>query len=91
MAAPLRRYVYYRVAERDVGACAQAAHAVFAALPFGVELLRRPEVRDGLATLMEVHGAADEKAADDAEARLAAALAPWIVGGRHVERFVPLD
>ncbi|MBK1686348.1 DUF4936 family protein [Rubrivivax gelatinosus] len=91
MAAPVRRYVYYRVAERDVGACAEAARAVFASLRFAIELLRRPETRDGLATLMEVHGAADERAADDAEARLAAALAPWIVGERHVERFVPLD
>ncbi|MCC9597437.1 MULTISPECIES: DUF4936 family protein [unclassified Rubrivivax] len=90
MAAPARRYVYYRVAERDVEACAVAARAAFAALPFAVELLRRPEVRDGLATLMEVHGAADEREADTAEAHLAAALAPWIVGERHVERFVPL-
>ncbi|MGC4080085.1 MAG: DUF4936 family protein [Rubrivivax sp.] len=91
MAAPVRRYVYYRVAERDVEACAAAARPVVAALPFAVELLRRPEIRDGLATLMEVHAAADERAADAAEARLAAALAPWIVGGRHVERFVLLD
>lgn len=86
----MRRYVYYRVAERDVAACAEAARAVFVSLPFAVELLRRPEIRDGLATLMEVHAAADEQMADDAEARLAAALAPWIVGQRHVERFVPL-
>lgn len=86
----MRRYVYYRVAEGEVGACAEAARAVIASLPFAVELLRRPEIRDGLATLMEVHLAEDEAAADDAEERLAAALAPWIVGERHVERFVPL-
>ncbi|MBG6082478.1 DUF4936 family protein [Rubrivivax gelatinosus] len=86
----MRRYVYYRVAEGEVGACAEAARAVIASLPFAVELLRRPEIRDGLATLMEVHQAPDEHAAADAEARLAAALAPWIVGERHVERFVPL-
>lgn len=90
MAAPVRRYVYYRVAERDVAACAEAARAAFTALPLAVELLRRPEIRDGLATLMEVHAAGDEQIADDAEARLASALAPWIVGQRHVERFVPL-
>ncbi|WP_346728241.1 DUF4936 family protein [Rubrivivax gelatinosus] len=96
MPQPVRRYVYYRVAEDQVGGCSAAVLALFRQLRTeyagaSFELLRRPEARDGLATLMEVHaGLADEAAADAVEARLAAALQPWIAGPRHVERFLPL-
>jgi len=78
-----RRYVYYKVAERDVAAVVEALRPLRERQPF--ELWRRPGAAAGLVTLMEVHGDAD----DDTEA--AAALAPWRVGERHVEIFDAFD
>lgn len=78
-----RHYVYYRVpAER-------LADAVAALRPLlaGAELLRRPELRDGRITLMEVHA---DGLSPALEAQLRAALAGLIDGERHVEAFDPL-
>lgn len=59
-----RLYVYYRVDEADLKAAAQAVRDCHAALMraepgLGCELLRRPEVRDGQVTLMEIYTAAN--------------------------------
>ena len=97
MSGAARRYVYYRVAEDAVAEVAAFVAPCFEALRqtypgARFELLRRPQTKDGLATLMEVHaGLADEPTADRVERALAAALAHWLVGPRHVERFVALD
>ncbi|PZP28500.1 MAG: DUF4936 domain-containing protein [Roseateles depolymerans] len=76
-----RLYVYYHVAAAD----AEAALAAFVAArgDAAIELLRRPEITDGLMTWMEVYPA--ELA--PAEPRLCGALRPWIRGERHIERF----
>ena len=89
-----RRYVYYRVpltllpaavaAVKAVQAHWQALHPVAR-----LELLRRPELRDGQVTLMEVMHLPTAAVAQ-AEAQAAAAVAPYVVGPRHVEVFEPL-
>jgi hypothetical protein len=82
-----RHFVYYRVPEARLGEAGAALRAVHG----GVELLRRPGSRDGLVTLMEIYAADDLAQATAIEAAARAALAPWIVGERHVEVFEPLD
>ena len=77
-------YVYYKLrAER-----AAAARAAFEAArgDASVRLLQRPNGGD-LLTWMEIH--AIEQSA--VEARIAAAMAPFIEGDRHRERFTALD
>ena len=93
--AAQRLYIYYRVAEVDLPAALAAAQALrctlLAAHPgLTAELLRRPGLQQGQVTLMEtyahrlgVHGAL----AGLIEQHAAAALAPWLQGPRHVERF----
>lgn len=79
-----RHYVYYRVPHDAVADVVAALHGELAG---GVlELLRRPESDNGLTTLMEVYAAG----ADAAEARVAALVAPWLRGERHLEIFEPL-
>lgn len=87
MSTPLvERFVYYRIHESDVAAALEAFRA---AVPAGsVRLMRRLDAGAGaLQTWMEVHppvtGAQTEPA-------LAAALAAFIQGPRHLEQFVPL-
>ena len=84
-----RHYVYYRVAEVDLDALTPALRGWQRSLcerhaGLTAELLRRPELRDGEATLMEVYGPLDDAlaAAIEAEAR---ALLPGLQ--RHVEAF----
>jgi hypothetical protein len=54
-------------------------------------LLRRPELKDGLVTLMEVYALEgadlDGALAAALEAQASAAMAPWTDGPRHVETF----
>jgi len=89
-------YVYYRVAEADL-AGAQAAVQVFqrellASHPaLQAALMRRPEVSEGLVTLMETYQSLAPLPAALRE-RIAAgpaALRPWLRGERHLEEFVP--
>lgn len=77
----MRLYVYYKVRLADVGAAVDA----FKALPSKQrpELLRRPEVQDGLETWMEVY----PEALLSAEAVVADTLRTWVVGERHREQF----
>jgi hypothetical protein len=78
-------YVYYRVREADAAAALAAFRAARGA-SLEPRLMRRPEGPQGLQTWMEVYDGAPE----DAEPRIAAALAAWISGERHLEHFVPL-
>ena len=90
-----RLFVYYRVAIADLSTAVAAAHRLQAALRarhpgLDAALLRRPEVRDGTATLMETYAAADgvdETLAAEIERRAVDAGLP---GPRHVEVFEPL-
>jgi hypothetical protein len=79
-----RRYVYYRVPQDAVADVVAALRSELAG--GGFELLRRPETADGLATLMEVYA----PGAEAAEPRIAALVAPWLRGERHVEVFETL-
>jgi hypothetical protein len=53
-------------------------------------LLRRPEAADGLHTWMETYASPDgiDDALQGVIETAALALSPWIVGARHVERFI---
>lgn len=90
-------FVYYRAAPEHADALAAAVHALQARLcaelpGLSARLLRRPDLRDGLQTWMEVYAlpvAADAPALAAAIEQVATgALAPWLTGPRHVEYFV---
>lgn len=82
----VERFVYYRVHESDA---AGALQAFAQAVPAGsVRLMRRLDAGAGaLQTWMEIHAAATGAQTEPA---LAAALAPFIQGPRHLEQFVPV-
>lgn len=87
-----RLYVYYRVAEADlgrtVGAVRAMQQALIAAHPgLEAELLRRPELRDGQVTLMETYAGALPPALDG----LLAGAAAGLPQPRHDEWFETLD
>lgn len=90
-----RLYIYYRVAEVDLPAALAAAQALrctlLAAHPgLTAELLRRPGMQQGQVTLMETYAhprGMDGALAGLIEQHAAAALAPWLQGPRHMERF----
>lgn len=80
----MRHYVYWRVPAEQAERAVAAVRAVHAQAGVAAELWRRPEVRDGRVTLMEVY---DAEAAATLEPAAAAALAGLLEGQRHVERF----
>ena len=82
----IERFVYYRVHESDAAAALQAFEQ---AVPAGsVRLMRRLDAGAGaLQTWMEIHAA---ETGAQTEPALAAALAPFIQGPRHLEQFVPV-
>jgi hypothetical protein len=92
-------YVYYRVVHADVARARQLVESFQQRLmseqpALSARVLRRTDAAAANdVTLMEVYRA--ESAIDDAlEQRIetaAAALAPLLIGVRHVERFTPLD
>ena len=94
-----RLYVYYRVDQADFVAVRAAALNLQSTLRrvhpgLQTELLRRPDLRDGQATLMKTYAQADGVDAALAQAIEAAAvesLARWLKGPRHCERFEPLE
>jgi hypothetical protein len=64
------------------------------------QVMRRPEVVDGCCTLMEVYRPVDQAGTKDpaaasetsiaaAIAQAASSVAPWLIGSRHVEQFIP--
>ncbi len=82
----IERFVYYRIHESDTAA---ALAAFQAAVPAGsVRLMRRLDAGAGaLQTWMEVHAA---ETGAQTEPALAAALAAFVQGPRHLEQFVPV-
>ena len=94
-AAAARLFVYYRVPAADLRPVIEAARALQATLRarhpgLEADLLRRPELRDGDATLMETYAAAggiDDALAAEIERLAADAGLPR---PRHVEVFEPL-
>jgi len=75
-------YVYYRVAADDVEAALVAFRKARVEAP--IELLQRPEAdAEGHWTWMEIYPAGWTHR----EPQVAAAMAPWLVGVRKVERF----
>ena len=87
-----RLYVYYRVAEADlgrtVGAVRVMQQSLVAAHPgLQAELLRRPELRDGQVTLMETYAGDLPPALAD----LLAGAAAGLPQPRHDEWFETLD
>lgn len=78
-------FVYYRLP----GARAEAALAAFelASAGSGVRLLQRADAATGELTWMEIYASADQLAH---EPGIAAALAGFVDGERHRERFSPL-
>jgi hypothetical protein len=95
---PRALFVYYRVAEADAAAAADAVKQCQAGLRLALpglhcQLWRRPEAPTGEVTLMETYAAPDgidEALAQRIEAQAAQALSPWLRGTRHTEVFVPL-
>jgi hypothetical protein len=88
-------YVYYKVREQDAAALEPRVRAFQAALArrHGIvpQLKRRPEIRDGLQTWMEVYPATDDAfGAAVAAAALDAGLASLIAGPRRAEVFMDL-
>ena len=88
-----RLFVYYRVAEPALAATVAAVRAMQAALAeahpgLRAELLRRPGLRDGAVTLMEIYaGVAGISPALEAAIAVAASALPQ---PRHTESFNPL-
>jgi hypothetical protein len=89
-----RLYVYYRVQASDEAFVRNAVREMHArwAPELRCALLRRSDERSDSVTLMETYtaegGVSDAwQARIEAEARVA--LTPWLIGQRHVERFVP--
>ncbi len=96
-----RLYVYYRVANADLAPTVAAVQTLQARLQrdhagLQAELLRRPAEPDlpqNTVTLMEVYSHRDGLAPEMAlriEACALQAVAPWLIGQRHLERFEPL-
>lgn len=87
-----RHYVYYRVDAADAAAVTEAARAMQAALRAAhpgleAELLRRPDVRDGQVTLMEIYAFGPGHDAAEVETKADAATEAWRRGPRHLEVF----
>ncbi|WP_323141678.1 DUF4936 family protein [Massilia phyllosphaerae] len=89
-------YVYYKVREQDSAALEPRVRALQAALAARhavvPQLKRRPEIRDGLQTWMEVYPSTDDAfgAALEAAAR-DAGLDTLITGPRRAEVFMDLN
>ncbi|MEW6760969.1 MAG: DUF4936 family protein [Pseudomonadota bacterium] len=87
-------YVYYKVREEDAIALAPRVRAMQERLAVdgaACQLKRRPEIRDGLQTWMEVYPATTEAFAGTVEgAAFEAGLAEFIQGPRRSEVFMDL-
>ena len=95
---PVQLYIYYRVPPEHLRAVASAAQAMQAAFRtrhpgLRCELLRRPGLQAGQATLMEVYrcpsGIDDALAQAIADAALA--LTALGAGPRRTEQFAPIE
>lgn len=97
--APLELYVYYRSRPEDSEALGAAVRAMQQRLQsdcpgLGARWLRRPELREGCVTWMEVYALPVGLSGEAAEAvvvaveQAASVLAPWLQGERKTERFL---
>ena len=97
--ASLELYVYYRSRPEDAAALGEAVRAMQRALASDwpgllTRWLRRPELREGSVTWMEVYALPAGLSGEALEAVVAAIdaaavrLSPWQVGDRKVERFL---
>jgi hypothetical protein len=89
-----RLFVYYRVQPGKEAATVRAMRTLQArwSADLNCELLKRDgDASDGV-TLMEIYRAEGGVSADwqaRIEAEALAAMSAWLIGERHVERFVP--
>jgi hypothetical protein len=88
-------YVYYKVREQDAAALAPRVRAMQAALAashgVSLQLMRRPDTRDGLQTWMEVYPGVPDGFADELERAAAQAGFDGLISGpRRAEVFVDL-
>jgi hypothetical protein len=84
-------YVYYKVREQDAAALAPRVRALQAGIGVPAQLKRRPGVRDGLQTWMEVYpGVDDAFPARLDDAARGAGIAGLIDGPRRAEIFMDL-
>jgi hypothetical protein len=84
-------YVYYKVRDVDAAALAPRVRALQAGVGVPAQLKRRPEVRDGLQTWMEIYpGVDDAFPARLEDAARSAGLAAFIEGPRRAEIFMDL-
>ena len=88
-------FIYYRATQEN----ASVLHAEVSRMQtqlrerhpgLQARLLRRPDAADGLHTWMETYSSPDgiSDALQGAIETAALALAPWIAGPRHIERFI---
>jgi hypothetical protein len=84
-------YVYYKVRDVDAAALAPRVRALQAGVGVPAQLKRRPEVRDGLQTWMEIYPGVDDAFPTrlDAAAR-SAGFEGLIEGPRRAEIFTDL-
>ena len=84
-------YVYYKVREADAPSLAPRVRALQARVGVPAQLKRRPDVRDGLQTWMEIYPGVDDAfpARLDAAAR-SAGFEGLIEGPRRAEIFTDL-
>lgn len=86
-------YVYYKVHARDAAALAPRVRAMQAALAArcgaAPQLKRRPELRDGLQTWMEIYAGVDAAFGAELE-RACAGLDGLTAGPRRAEVFIDL-
>lgn len=86
-------YVYYKVRAQDAAALAPRVRAIQAALAArcaaAPQLKRRPELRDGLQTWMEIYAGVDAAFGAELE-RACAGLDGLIAGARRAEVFIDL-
>jgi hypothetical protein len=84
-------YVYYKVREQDAAALAPRVRALQAGIGVPAQLKRRPEVRDGLQTWMEVYPGVDDAFPARLEhAARGAGVEELIAGPRRAEIFMDL-
>jgi hypothetical protein len=84
-------YVYYKVREGDAAALAPRVRALQEGVGVPAQLKRRPDVRDGLQTWMEVYAAVDDGfPARLEDAARSAGVGSLIAGPRRAEIFTDL-
>lgn len=91
-----RLFIYYRVALSDTAPAHEAVQRMQGDLRerhpgLSTELWRRPEIKDGQQTWMEIYTHTDgiDAVLEQHIVHAAGPVQSWIQGARHVEVFVP--